>query len=198
MRLTRAETRAQTRRRLIDAAYRVCAQRGIQGASVEAIAVEAGYTKGAVYSNFGGKDELLLALFEERIENFAEGLVDALAGDDVDVPAASGDFVGKAARQHRDHFVLLCEFWSYAARDPAIRRRFAASRRRYRTLLAEIVEGEAKRFGVTLPVPAEHVAAGVLALSLGLVLEGIIDRQLAPGAAYRSIIDLIYRGALAG
>ena len=197
-RLTRAEAQAETRRRLLDAAFRVCAQRGIQGSSVEAIAEAAGYTKGAVYSNFGSKDDLLVALFEERIEGFAEGLVEAIGGDDVDVPAASGSFVGAAATRHRAHFVLLCEFWSYAARDPAVRRRFAAGRRRYRALLTEIVEGEAKRFGVTLPVPAADVAAGVLALSLGLVLEGLVDRQVDPGAAYRSMLDLVYRGALAG
>jgi AcrR family transcriptional regulator len=189
--------REATRRRLLDAAYRVCAIRGIQGASVEAIAEEAGYTKGAVYSNFGGKEQLLLALFEERVQTFADQLVEIISGEGVDVPAASGEFVGAAARQHRAHFVLLCEFWSYAARDATIRRRFAASRRRYRKLLTEIVEGEARKFGVVLPVPAEHVAAGVLALSLGLVLEGLVDPSLDPGVAYQSMLQLVYRGALA-
>ena len=62
--MTRDESRQLTRRRLIDAAATVFAQRGYRRASVEEIASEAGYTIGALYSNFSGKDEVLLALLE--------------------------------------------------------------------------------------------------------------------------------------
>ena len=60
--MTRAERRAQTRAALLDAAARVFAERGFGGASVEAIAAEAGYTRGAFYSNFASKEELFVAL----------------------------------------------------------------------------------------------------------------------------------------
>jgi AcrR family transcriptional regulator len=63
----RDEQKALTRRRLLDAAETVFARRGFHGASVEEIAREAGATTGAVYSNFAGKEDLFLALFEERI-----------------------------------------------------------------------------------------------------------------------------------
>src|SRR3712207_4431972 len=66
-RLTRQERQAQTREQLVDAATRVFARRGYAAASIEEIADEAGFTHGAVYSNFGGKEDLFLAVYAERI-----------------------------------------------------------------------------------------------------------------------------------
>ncbi len=67
-RLSRQERKAQTRERLIDAAAQVFAQRGFEAASLDEVAAAAGYTKGAVYSNFASKTDLLIALLERRIE----------------------------------------------------------------------------------------------------------------------------------
>src|SRR2546421_12569390 len=77
----REEQRALTRARLLDAAKRVFARRGFHGASLDEIAREAGATTGAIYSNFAGKEDLFLALFEEHVasqvrkyrELFAQG-----------------------------------------------------------------------------------------------------------------------------
>src|SRR5688500_14063171 len=66
-RLTRQERQAATRERLIEAATRVFARRGYLAASVEEIADEAGFSHGAVYSNFTGKEDLFLAVYAERI-----------------------------------------------------------------------------------------------------------------------------------
>ena len=71
-RLTRAESQARTSQRLIEAAATVFGRRGLQGASIEEVATEADYTKGAVYSNFGSKDELFLAVLEARLQAEAE------------------------------------------------------------------------------------------------------------------------------
>src|SRR6266540_2465049 len=67
-RLRRDEQRHQTRAQLLDAAERVFAREGLRGASVAAIAAEAGYSHGAIYSNFDGKEDLSLMLVEERID----------------------------------------------------------------------------------------------------------------------------------
>ena len=75
--MTREESRQHTRRRLLDAAARVFAKRGYRGASVEEISSEAGYTIGALYSNFSGKEEVLLALLEQRVARIAERIVTA-------------------------------------------------------------------------------------------------------------------------
>lgn len=196
-RLNRTEAKELTRRRLLDSAFEMCAERGVHGASVDAIAENAGYSKGAVYSHFGGREQLMLALFEERIKTFADQLLSVLQGEDVDVPMVAGMFVANALEQARSHFVILCEFWSDAARDKSLRPQFARSRREYRALLTEVVEAEATRFGVTLPMLATDLAAGLLALSLGLMLEGLVDDELVPGTIYRGMLDLVYRGALA-
>jgi AcrR family transcriptional regulator len=66
-RLTRAERQAQTRRELLDAAARVFVRRGFTGSSVEEISAEAGYTRGAFYSNFSSKDEILVELLHDRV-----------------------------------------------------------------------------------------------------------------------------------
>src|SRR5712691_9354782 len=68
VRLTRAESRRRTRVHLLEAAVEVFARRGFHGASVEEVAEVAGYTKGAVYSNFTSKDELFLAVLEGRMQ----------------------------------------------------------------------------------------------------------------------------------
>src|SRR6266487_4283039 len=67
-RLRRDEQRQLTRSQLLDAAERVFARDGFRGASIHAIAAEAGYSHGAIYSNFNGKEDLFLVLVEERID----------------------------------------------------------------------------------------------------------------------------------
>ena len=78
--MTRAERRAQTRAALLDAAARVFVDRGFAGASVEAIAAEAGYTRGAFYSNFATKEELFVALLQERGFELARSVARDSAG----------------------------------------------------------------------------------------------------------------------
>src|SRR3984885_7184390 len=85
-RLTRAEQQAQTRARLIDAAAKVFARRGFQAASVEEIAEEAGYSHGAVYSNFEGKADLFLAVFEDYMTERVGELADTQAALAEDAP----------------------------------------------------------------------------------------------------------------
>ena len=75
----RRQPRAQTREEILDAAQRVFAQRGFHGASVEAVSEEAGFSTGAIYSNFKGKEELFLTLYEERIQRRRSELRDEMA-----------------------------------------------------------------------------------------------------------------------
>jgi AcrR family transcriptional regulator len=178
-RLTRAESREKTRRRLLEAAARVFRRRGYRGASVEAIAAEAGYTVGAVYSNFEGKDDLVLALLEEQIGEITERVV-AAAGE-------AKDAIEKLRRgalewmavldDERDFYVLLIEFWTLWVRDPKLRaehaERFAALRR----ALGGLVEEQARRLGRSLRLSSEEVGAAVVALADGLALQRLADRE---------------------
>ncbi|HEV2998885.1 MAG TPA: TetR/AcrR family transcriptional regulator, partial [Solirubrobacteraceae bacterium] len=122
-RLTREQSKALTRERLLAAARGVFASRGFHGASVEEIAAEAGYSTGALYSNFGGKEDLFLALMEHEIDAYSQEI------------AAGLDELSSVAERARDgarHWMqiverepemlmLFVEFWAYAARDPRAR-----------------------------------------------------------------------------
>lgn len=178
-RLTRAESREQTRRRLLEAGARVFRHHGYRGASVEAIAAEAGYTVGAVYSNFEGKDDLVLALLEEQIGEITERVI-AAAGE-------AKDAVEKLRRgalewmavldDERDFYVLLIEFWTLWVRDPELRsehaERFAALRR----ALGGLVEEQARQMGLSLRLSSEEVGAALVALADGLALQRLADRE---------------------
>src|SRR3954465_6094287 len=68
VRLTRAERREQTRQELLTAAEECFVTGGFHATSVEQVADRAGYTKGAVYSNFASKEDLFFAIYERRVE----------------------------------------------------------------------------------------------------------------------------------
>src|SRR5215216_2498682 len=113
--LTRRQRQEQTRQRLLEAATRVFARRGYQQATLQDIANEAGFTIGAVYSNFSGKEELFLALADQEVEErVAEIRAVADAAERGERPAAA------AADQFRDFIerdpdwpLLFYEFWSF-------------------------------------------------------------------------------------
>jgi AcrR family transcriptional regulator len=177
-RLTRAESKEQTRRRLLNAAGRVFRRRGYRGASVEAIAAEAGYTVGALYSNFEGKDDLLLALLEEEIGEITKRVVAAAAEpEDAIEKLRRGALEWMAVLdEERESYVLLIEFWTLWVRDPELRpehaERFAALRRG----LGQLVEEQTRQLGLSLRLSPEEVGAAVVALADGLALQRLADR----------------------
>ena len=173
-RQTRAERTAATRRDLLAAAERRFFLRGYHGTTLDDIADEAGYTKGAVYPTFKSKAGLFLALFDEVIDRRLDELRALLA------PHESGEArLGAIARQPTDErnaqFLLLSiEFWVHAAREPAL---LAAFSQRYRRLRAELAELAPE----TSSLGPERWALVTLALSNGLALERVIDPDGVPG-----------------
>jgi AcrR family transcriptional regulator len=131
-RLSRAESKDLTRRRLLDAARAVFLRHGFHAATVDMVADEAGFTKGAVYSAFASKADLFLALYEERMANRAAQTVTiaAAAGQRVaeETSSAWGEVTGVTARG-----CSSSEFRTFAARDEPLRKRFAAVHAGYRT-----------------------------------------------------------------
>src|SRR3954452_17315613 len=126
-RMSRAERQARTREELIDAAERLFTSRGFHATSVDAVAEEAGYTKGAVYSNFAAKEELFFAVYERRSDRATAGVENALAA----APTA-GDAVEAVARGSIDRrsaddgwLAVFFEFWAHVLRHPELRERFA-------------------------------------------------------------------------
>jgi AcrR family transcriptional regulator len=199
---TEAETRKQrqerTRTGLIEAAGRVFAKRGYHGASVEEIAAEAGYTTGAVYSNFKGKEELFLALndheLEKRLADY-RAVVDAVDSPEGAEQTASDRF-GNFIRDDPDWPLLFFEFWAYGARNRKLRGEFVKQREAEVKIIAEAIERQTAEAGVELPLSAEQVAVGIGALVNGLAFERVLDPGSVPDELFGLILSRLIVGLL--
>jgi AcrR family transcriptional regulator len=168
---TRAERRAQTREQLVDAADRLFRRDGFHATAVDAVADEAGYTKGAVYSNFASKEELFFAVYERRVADRVAEL-DRLAEAAPSARAALTEAVESAGRRSEDGWMaVFFEFWAHVLRHPEHRERFAALHRRGLAPFVRAVEEFAREQDVEPPLPPALLATAHLALGNGLQLE---------------------------
>lgn len=196
--LTRQERRARTREQLLDAASRLFAHQGIQATSVEQIAAEAGYTRGAVYSNFADKDDLIVALLDRRV---AEA-IDAVEQIYRKHPEPEAFYRALHERSQRrgldaEDRVLMVEFWLYALRNPAIRPRLAARSAARRAAIARVIKQQFADLGIPLPVDAETMATVVLAMDEGLTLHRQLDPQSHPPGLFIEALSDMLRGQAA-
>jgi AcrR family transcriptional regulator len=178
-RLTREERRAVTRTELLDAASRVFARQGFHAATLEGVAREAGYTTGAIYSNFAGKDDLFRAAFEHQIARDVREISEAQAAATEDTPAArtraSARRWMELLRERPEMFMLLLEYWAYAMRHREVRESFLERFGALRDTTARWVEDEAARGGWDLPMPPKEIAMGLNALIYGVALQYLPD-----------------------
>jgi AcrR family transcriptional regulator len=171
-RLSRAEQTERNRAELLASARRVFLERGYHGASVDQIADAAGFSTGVVYSQFGGKADLFLALLEARIAERAAGnarTVEGLAGD-----AGLSRLLAHAAsvdRAEPEWGLLVIEFRVHAARDPELGRRYAAVHQRTLAGMERAVTGLYQRAGQTPPLPPADLARLLVAVGAGARLE---------------------------
>lgn len=181
-RLTREESRARTRHRLLAAAAEVFAERGIHGATVEEIAERAGFTRGAFYSNFGAKEDLIVALLDERVDADIRAMEEAMAADPS--PQAFFEFLrsrtGRRSEEAKTWTLLSAEFWLHVLRHPELAPRLAARQRAGRAALARVIETLCAQLGITLPTAAEELASVMLAVDDGLVLQEALDPDAVP------------------
>ena len=178
-RLTRAEAQAVTRRRLLDAAADVFGDQGFRAASLTDVADRAGYTIGAVYSNFASKDELFHALMGERLRMTEEGLAAAFRDGGSSVASSTGSVEDRIERE-LDRMAaaedavpprwwrLLYEYRAYAATDPVAWAEVSDADRRCREIIARHIERFAASVGQVLPMPAIEAAELTMALVDGL------------------------------
>src|SRR5262245_35880897 len=179
-RLTRVEAKARTRRRLLDAAAGIFAEQGFSGASVDEIAARAGYTIGALYTHFSGKEELFLSLLEEHVSH---RLRDAeRIADGPDSFAAFGEFLADVADEYVPWSLLELEFLRYALPRPDVLARLAERWRIPRTAIARLAGG------------SEEAATVILALFHGLVLQRRIDRTAVPARLFADALGWLSEG----
>src|SRR5437879_94646 len=159
-RLTRAESQARTREQLVATAQELFLRDGYFATSLEKVADAAGYSKGAVYSNFRNKDELCLAVIDEIRAQQATKITEALlSAPDFEARLAAFEAWAETAIGELGWSTLEMEFGSQARRDPALLKEFAERGNAIRTLIANLVTGRASEIGPELPMPAAPPAA---------------------------------------
>ena len=169
--LTRAERREQTRDDLIAAADTRFVEGGFNATSLDQIAAAAGYTKGAVYSNFASKEDLFFAVYERRAAVTEAQLAELFAGDPrLALERISGDTTGRVNRDD-GWLAVFFEFWAHAIRHPELRGRFALIHRRLQAPIAEALQRVADEAGAELPDAALPLAVASTAMQIGLALE---------------------------
>lgn len=193
-RLTRAESQAYTRDRLIATATGLFLQDGYSGTSLDKVAEAAGYSKGAVYSNFRNKDELCLAVLNRiRARKDAEMIesLDTADGPDALLGAFASWWEGTA--EDEPWMVLETEYLAHARRDPELRREVAARNARIQHAMATLLTEYLRRCGIELPLSAETVATALFGMSVGLGLLHSVDDQFDLGALPALVEALVRR-----
>jgi len=196
-RTRRRPTREQTRDRLLAAASAVFAERGYEQASLDEISATAGLTKGAIYSNFGSKDDLFYALMSSQIDDRLSQITDSIGTHTTlaEFSRDAGRVLRNATAGDPGWHLTFIEFWTRAMRNPTLRRDFAAHRRVVHDAIADYLDGHAARLGVTLPLPAPQLAITILALSNGLAIEQLLDPETADETLLPALLEAGAHGA---
>ncbi|MEX3647313.1 TetR/AcrR family transcriptional regulator [Mycolicibacterium porcinum] len=181
VRLTRAETQARTRAALLEAAAETCARKGYAAASVDEIAAVAGYSVGAVYSNFSSKENLFSELMNERASGRLDKVVQTISENADRGPlTALGRVLVEIADNEIEFEAIQAEFWLHSVRNPdamvTLRDRSARTLASLREILAETLE----RNNIDDSVSVDGFAVVVLGLFQGLVRQRRIDPDRVP------------------
>jgi AcrR family transcriptional regulator len=191
--LTRKERQQQTREHLVAAASRVFARRGYHQATVDDIAAEAGFSTGAVYSNFSGKEELFLALADRQVsERVAEirAVADAAEREDDAGAEAAAQFRAFLERDP-DWPLLFYEFWSLSVRNPDLQGELATRRDAIRDALAETLERVARQNGFELRFSPAALATAIAASLNGLAFERAADPDALPDEVFAEFVTAV-------
>lgn len=186
-------TRKDTRQRLFSAAAAVFVRDGIAGSSVEDICIEADLTRGALYSNFANKNELVMAMIDEHVERSLvemERLFDLASS-----PVEYLELIESPEHRREGPLgtdpVLQMEFTLYALRNPSNRPRLADHQRQWREIIASVVRADSDRLGTDPPMPVDEAAAMILAMDNGYMLSELIEPgSYTSGTLSRNIIAL--------
>jgi AcrR family transcriptional regulator len=188
-RLTREQSKDQTRQRLMDAGLTIFMKKGFVGASVEDIAEAAGYTRGAFYSNFRSKPELFLELLRRDHEAMQADL------QDIFKEGASREEMERSVLLYYSRipfnnqcFLLWVEAKLLAVRDARFRVRFNAFLNEKREELAEYISEFSRRVGTPLPLPATTLAMGLMGLVDGVQFLHTVDPQNVTGNVAEAVL----------
>jgi AcrR family transcriptional regulator len=192
-RTRQAERTRATRRKLLDAAKRIFAQDGFEGARLEDIAAGAGYTRGAFYAHFKGKEDIFFAIFEEWVGERIESLTGALRRhtDPEEKLVALRTHYAQLATDRRLVLISM-EFKLFALRHPEAHARLRNRHRRIRASLAVLFSEIMSALGKTIPIAYPAASACLAAVSQGLLLEHLIDPKTISDVDIRHVMGLYF------
>jgi AcrR family transcriptional regulator len=178
---TRKEKQAKTRAKLMRSASRLFCRHGLERASVDEIAQDAGYTKGAFYSNFKSKEELFLAMLDEKFAEEIERIEAALRTDETPDEAVrhAGEDLMRFMRSDPEWERLYLEFLAYAGRNDEFRQELLTRGRAMDQRLAEVYRRWSERIGIKSPIPIEDATQITSIMTKGFLISQQIDPELS-------------------
>jgi AcrR family transcriptional regulator len=193
-RMTREQSRAVTRERLLAAARVAFARNGFHGASVEEIASAAGYSTGALYSNFDGKEDLFLVLMEREIDEHAREIAEAVRARASVAERATGGARRwmRMIEREPELLMLFMEFWAYGVRDAGVRPKVAQRFAQMRQVLTTLVADSVRDFELELDMPAEQLAIVIDALADGIARQKLADPEAVPDELMGRVLSLLF------
>jgi AcrR family transcriptional regulator len=198
-RLSRLEQRERTRQLLLEAAEAVFVRNGYHATSVDQIAEEAGFSKGAVYSNFENKDELFLAVVERRHDSRALAIEQDVPTDKpiVDQAMDAGTRFFDVIVRDPDWSLLMMEYAAHAARHDDLRDRLRHRNVSMRERMAEFITHHLALLGLTCPVPINQLTAVLFALGEGFIIEKLTDPDGVSDDTFGTALALLFAGLVA-
>ena len=174
---TRRERQAMTRERLLDVAAEELVANGYMGTSLDRVAELAGFSKGAVYSNFANKEELVLEVLDRHFLHRLDILQERLLAAPENIEGRVEAFTGwwEEMVSHESWGVLILEFASATRDRPAIQDELAARERKIIGFTTMLVNTEIERFGLELPMSPREVASVLVSLGSGLSFSRMLD-----------------------
>jgi AcrR family transcriptional regulator len=177
--LTRKEKQAKTRSALLSSAAKLICRKGITEASIDDVATDAGYTKGAFYANFKSKEEMFLVMLDEAYAEELERLEAHLPGEGApaeEVRASAEDFI-RFVRSDPEWPRLYFEFVVYAARNPEFREELATRNRAMRERIADVIRNWSAGFSAESPFPFEDIAAMLFCMADGFLIQQLVEPE---------------------
>ena len=197
---TARSERVDAREALLDAALAVFAERGYRRASIDGVAQRAGYSKGAVYWHFASKDDLFFSLLESRIEEPWRQSLAMLetAGPEHDMSVEANRLFKRLVRDQRDLLVVEREYWTEAARDPKLRKRYAQRRSALRRDFGKAIVKRLETLGApSLDVKPERLGTIFMSVASGLAQEKLTEPDAVPDDLLGESFVLLYLGLVA-
>jgi AcrR family transcriptional regulator len=195
-RLTRAESRALTRAKLLQSASEVFAEKGYTSATIEEIAERAEFTRGAFYANFTDKGDLVMAILEEMGPDLW----------DQDESAALDQ--SPLMRKLQQYYlfdesvhplkIAVAEFWQQALRDSSLRDRLVARQTSARSTVEDALAQHCAERGIALALPVAEVAALLMAMGEGFANLLRLDPVVASPQMFRTAMGCVIAGASVG